>query len=141
VNHALAKLQHLLRNRLKQLWRFAAYRHVWRGRDQPLPPSEFIEYARNMLYAVLFLHPSHCTLIWASALGAAGNAAVALRRSSPTVTVLAAKGEEVGATGIVAAAAGLAANPVVLWSLYTLKTTGSGLPPGPAGLLGAAEGG
>eukprot|EP00887_Chlorella_sp_A99_P000582 scaffold17.g582.t1 len=29
---------------------------------------------------------------------------------------------------------------IVLWSLYTLKTTGAGLPPGPGGALGAAEG-
>jgi hypothetical protein len=36
--------------------------------------------------------------------------------------------------------AGLAAQPVTWWSLYTLKTTGCGLPAGPFGLLGAAEG-
>ncbi|PSC75232.1 hypothetical protein C2E20_1164 isoform B [Micractinium conductrix] len=39
-----------------------------------------------------------------------------------------------------AAAAGLAALPVVGWSEYVLRTTGCGLPPGPGGLLGAAEG-
>ncbi|KAI7844249.1 hypothetical protein COHA_002047 [Chlorella ohadii] len=38
------------------------------------------------------------------------------------------------------AAAGLAALPVVAWSEWVLKSTGCGLPPGPSGLLGAAEG-
>jgi len=35
---------------------------------------------------------------------------------------------------------GLASQPIMWWSLYTLKTTGCGLPAGPFGLLGAAEG-
>jgi len=35
---------------------------------------------------------------------------------------------------------GVAANVVCGYSLYVLKTTGCGLPPGPFGLLGAAEG-
>ncbi|KAK9802949.1 hypothetical protein WJX72_006264 [[Myrmecia] bisecta] len=35
---------------------------------------------------------------------------------------------------------GSVAIPVVAWSEFTLKTTGCGLPPGPSGLLGAAEG-
>ena len=34
----------------------------------------------------------------------------------------------------------LACQPVMYWSLYTLKTTGCGLPAGPFGLFGAAEG-
>ena len=34
-------------------------------------------------------------------------------------------------------AAGAISNPVVLWSEFTLKTTGCGLPPGPGGSLGA----
>jgi hypothetical protein len=29
---------------------------------------------------------------------------------------------------------------LVAWSLYTKKETGSGLPPGPGGILGASEG-
>jgi hypothetical protein len=29
---------------------------------------------------------------------------------------------------------------IVAWSLYTKKETGSGLPAGPGGILGAAEG-
>ncbi|KAG8384019.1 hypothetical protein BUALT_Bualt04G0074600 [Buddleja alternifolia] len=37
-------------------------------------------------------------------------------------------------------AGGLVANPVIGWSLYTLKTTGCGLPPGPGGSVGALEG-
>ena len=39
-----------------------------------------------------------------------------------------------------AAALGLVSQPVMWWSLYTLKTTGCGLPAGPFGLIGAAEG-
>lgn len=40
----------------------------------------------------------------------------------------------------VAVAAGLISTPVIGWSLYTLKTTGCGLPPGPGGSIGALEG-
>lgn len=36
--------------------------------------------------------------------------------------------------------AGLISTPVIGWSLYTLKTTGCGLPPGPGGSIGALEG-
>ena len=32
------------------------------------------------------------------------------------------------------------ANPISIWSEVTLYLTGAGLPPGPGGLLGAAEG-
>ncbi|GAB2283092.1 hypothetical protein Dimus_017624 [Dionaea muscipula] len=39
-----------------------------------------------------------------------------------------------------ATASGLVAVPVIGWSLYTLKTTGCGLPPGPGGSIGALEG-
>lgn len=39
-----------------------------------------------------------------------------------------------------AIAGGLVATPVIGWSLYTLKTTGCGLPPGPGGAIGAVEG-
>ncbi|CAK9150743.1 unnamed protein product [Ilex paraguariensis] len=35
---------------------------------------------------------------------------------------------------------GLVSTPVIAWSLYTLKTTGCGLPPGPGGSIGALEG-
>ncbi|KAL4572449.1 hypothetical protein LXL04_019226 [Taraxacum kok-saghyz] len=52
-------------------------------------------------------------------------------------------GEEVATNGIaekLAIAGGLIANPVIGWSLYTLKTTGCGLPPGPGGSIGALEG-
>ncbi|KAL6896748.1 hypothetical protein ACP4OV_007320 [Aristida adscensionis] len=45
-----------------------------------------------------------------------------------------------GALELAAGAAGLSSSTVVAWSLYTLKTTGCGLPPGPGGALGAAEG-
>lgn len=40
----------------------------------------------------------------------------------------------------VAVAGGLVSTPVIGWSLYTLKTTGCGLPPGPGGSIGALEG-
>ncbi|KVI02844.1 hypothetical protein Ccrd_018878 [Cynara cardunculus var. scolymus] len=52
-------------------------------------------------------------------------------------------GEEVSTNGIaekLAIAGGLIATPVIGWSLYTLKTSGCGLPPGPAGSIGALEG-
>ncbi|XWS29309.1 hypothetical protein CRYUN_Cryun24cG0017900 [Craigia yunnanensis] len=45
-----------------------------------------------------------------------------------------------GVIEIAAIAGGLVANPVIAWSLYTLKTTGCGLPPGPGGSIGALEG-
>ena len=59
------------------------------------------------------------------------------RRARATV-VRAALTEDVGTAGKAAIALGLVANPLVLWSEWTLKTTGSGLPPGPGGALGAA---
>ena len=46
--------------------------------------------------------------------------------------------DDIGAAGLAAVAAGALANPIVLWSEFTLKTTGAGLPPGPGGALGAA---
>jgi hypothetical protein len=49
-------------------------------------------------------------------------------------------GSQVGAGGYAAIGGGLIAVPVVAWSLYTLKTTGCGLPPGPGGSIGALEG-
>ncbi|WOL03048.1 hypothetical protein Cni_G11768 [Canna indica] len=45
-----------------------------------------------------------------------------------------------GGLEIAAAVGGLLSCPVIGVSLYTLKTTGCGLPPGPGGLFGAAEG-
>ncbi|KAF5843566.1 hypothetical protein DUNSADRAFT_12828 [Dunaliella salina] len=44
--------------------------------------------------------------------------------------------EEIGALGYGAIAAGAVANPITLWSAYTLITTGAGLQ---GDLLGAAE--
>jgi len=41
---------------------------------------------------------------------------------------------------LAASIVGLASQPVMWWSLYVLKTTGCGLPAGPFGLIGAAEG-
>lgn len=48
--------------------------------------------------------------------------------------------DEVSTPAVAIAVAGLALSPIVFWSEYTLATTGSGLPPGPGGALGAAEG-
>lgn len=45
-----------------------------------------------------------------------------------------------GITEKVAIVGGLVSTPVIAWSLYTLKTTGCGLPPGPGGSIGALEG-
>eukprot|EP01025_Chloroclados_australasicus_P060727 TRINITY_DN7829_c0_g2_i3.p1 TRINITY_DN7829_c0_g2~~TRINITY_DN7829_c0_g2_i3.p1 ORF type:complete len:170 (+),score=13.38 TRINITY_DN7829_c0_g2_i3:39-512(+) len=47
---------------------------------------------------------------------------------------------DAGSVGNAVGAVGVAANPLLWWSLFSLKTTGEGLPPGPGGLLGAAEG-
>jgi hypothetical protein len=55
--------------------------------------------------------------------------------TKPTETSTASS--DVGPAGLAAIASGLIANPVMLWSEYTLKTTGAGLPPGPGGALGA----
>lgn len=41
---------------------------------------------------------------------------------------------------LAASVLGLASQPIMWWSLFTLKTTGCGLPAGPFGLIGAAEG-
>eukprot|EP00850_Spirogloea_muscicola_P016965 SM000141S00909 [mRNA] locus=s141:268287:269901:- [translate_table: standard] len=41
---------------------------------------------------------------------------------------------------LAAGVGGVVAVPVVAWSLFTLRTTGCGLPPGPGGSLGALEG-
>ncbi|KAL4180551.1 hypothetical protein AMTRI_Chr13g125860 [Amborella trichopoda] len=48
--------------------------------------------------------------------------------------------EDVGLASKVTIASSLVAIPTIGWSLYTLKTTGCGLPPGPLGSLGALEG-
>lgn len=48
--------------------------------------------------------------------------------------------EELGVPATAGIALGLVANPIILWSSYTLYTTGAGLPEGPGGALGAAEG-
>ncbi|CAO2830271.1 unnamed protein product [Amaranthus hypochondriacus] len=45
-----------------------------------------------------------------------------------------------GIVQTIAIAGGLISTPVIAWSLYTLKTTGCGLPPGPGGSIGALEG-
>lgn len=55
-----------------------------------------------------------------------------------TIIACAADGEEAPYTA--AAAAGLVANPVMWVSLYSVATTGGGLPAGPFGLVGAVEG-
>ena len=63
---------------------------------------------------------------------------------APSVIVRASGSDEVdsdiGPIGTAAIVLGLVSNPIAAWSEYTLATTGSGLPPGPGGILGAAEG-
>jgi hypothetical protein len=69
--------------------------------------------------------------------------AATLHRSFRPRRVITCKAEPSGGNStleLAAGAAGLASSAVVAWSLYTLKTTGCGLPPGPGGALGAAEG-
>lgn len=63
-------------------------------------------------------------------------------RTALKVQAMAKEGSESegGIAETVAIAGGLVASPVIGWSLYTLKTTGCGLPPGPGGSLGALEG-
>ncbi|XP_010426608.1 PREDICTED: uncharacterized protein LOC104711611 [Camelina sativa] len=68
-----------------------------------------------------------------------------IRRSvKPSGKVIIAKAKDNTDTGgfleTAAIAGGLVSTPVIGWSLYTLKTTGCGLPPGPAGSIGALEG-
>ncbi|KAG1661310.1 hypothetical protein FOA52_008657 [Chlamydomonas sp. UWO 241] len=48
--------------------------------------------------------------------------------------------DDIGTAGLAAIALGLPANPLCYWSEFTLATTGKGLPDGPGGALGAAEG-
>ncbi|CAL5188011.1 unnamed protein product [Lathyrus oleraceus] len=58
------------------------------------------------------------------------------------ITSMAKEGSDtnIGITEKAAIAGGLISSPVIGWSLYTLKTTGCGLPPGPGGSIGALEG-
>eukprot|EP00892_Ulva_mutabilis_P008992 jgi/Ulvmu1/6465/UM003_0096.1 len=54
--------------------------------------------------------------------------------------VVACQAESSETVQVAAGAAGVVAAPLCLYSEYVLKTTGAGLPPGPGGLVGAAEG-
>ncbi|PIN24141.1 hypothetical protein CDL12_03134 [Handroanthus impetiginosus] len=65
------------------------------------------------------------------------------QRPQLKVRAMAKQSGEESSTSTAEAAAitgGLVATPVIGWSLYTLKTTGCGLPPGPGGSIGALEG-
>ena len=65
------------------------------------------------------------------------------RLQTPLKVLAMAKETSESGNGVIekaAIAGGLVANPVIAWSLYTLKTTGCGLPPGPGGSIGALEG-
>ncbi|XP_006661683.1 uncharacterized protein LOC102713121 [Oryza brachyantha] len=68
--------------------------------------------------------------------------AVLRRRSKQLTTTCNAQqnSDSNSALELAAGAAGLGSGAIVAWSLFTLKTTGCGLPPGPSGALGAAEG-
>ena len=67
--------------------------------------------------------------------GSAAPAGVAPR----STTIVCSSAPQQQAT-LAASVLGLASQPIMWWSLYTLKTTGCGLPAGPFGLIGAAEG-
>lgn len=81
---------------------------------------------------------------------ALGTSARALPRARPLAPLAASKkpapkapapvedDSDIGTVGLATAVAGLLFNPIVLFSEYTLQTTGAGLPPGPGGLYGAA---
>ncbi|XP_062200191.1 uncharacterized protein LOC133902885 [Phragmites australis] len=97
--------------------------------------------------ASLTLHP----IIPATAAAASTTSAPATSRRCPAATLrrgtrrclITCQAEPGGGNStleLAAGAAGLASSATVAWSLYTLKTTGCGLPPGPGGTLGAAEG-
>lgn len=62
------------------------------------------------------------------------------QRQPPIFKVRGMAKESSGAIEAAAIVGGLVATPVIGWSLYTLKTTGCGLPPGPGGSIGALEG-
>ncbi|EPS67836.1 hypothetical protein M569_06940 [Genlisea aurea] len=62
------------------------------------------------------------------------------RRSLKPVAMAGEGGRRASAAEAAAIVGGLISNPVIGWSLYTLKTTGCGLPPGPGGSIGALEG-
>ncbi|XP_073104128.1 uncharacterized protein [Elaeis guineensis] len=63
-----------------------------------------------------------------------------VRSLSVTCKAKDAESGESGGIELAAAVGGLVANPVIGASLYVLRTTGCGLPPGPGGSIGAAEG-
>lgn len=62
------------------------------------------------------------------------------QRTNVDILSLAKEAESGSTVEYAAAIGGLLSTPIVGWSLYTLKTTGCGLPPGPGGSLGALEG-
>ncbi|XP_028760406.1 uncharacterized protein LOC114719115 [Neltuma alba] len=68
---------------------------------------------------------------------------LAFRKPRAKIRAMAKEDSEAGGGGVVekaAIAGGLISTPVIAWSLFTLKTTGCGLPPGPGGSIGALEG-
>ncbi|KAF6149786.1 hypothetical protein GIB67_017519 [Kingdonia uniflora] len=62
------------------------------------------------------------------------------RRGNVALKVMSKAEESSGVAENGAIVGGLVSNPVIGWSLFTLKTTGCGLPPGPGGSIGALEG-
>lgn len=62
-----------------------------------------------------------------------------LSRAAPKKKVEAAPvAEEMDTGGLAVIAAGIASNPIMLFSLWAVKETGEGLPPGPGGSVGLA---
>eukprot|EP00897_Mesotaenium_endlicherianum_P000151 jgi/Mesen1/10136/ME000076S09644 len=62
------------------------------------------------------------------------------KRSTRNLVFAQAASDESSTAETVAAIGGLVSVPVVAYSLFVLKTTGCGLPPGPGGSVGALEG-
>ncbi|XP_051192997.1 uncharacterized protein [Lolium perenne] len=91
------------------------------------------------------LHPMMPTVAAAAstattAYRASRSGSATLRRRRQPVTCKAEPSGGNSTVELAAGAAGLASSATVAWSLYTLKATGCGLPPGPGGALGALEG-
>lgn len=100
--------------------------------------DSFVLFCKYKMLAAQRLQVAQAKPFAGSALQAPRSSAI--RRPFRPFVTRAAASDDVGAAGTAAIALGLLANPIALWSEYTLATTGAGLPPGPGGALGAAEG-
>jgi len=83
------------------------------------------------------LRPNYCNFLAKGGLHGLRRSAQQAGFARHSLVVRAADDQDIGAAGTAAIAVGLVANPVVLWSEFTLKTTGAGLQ---GDALGALEG-